>query len=155
MQNGTRGILFHITNKGGRILEQQFNKQKMSQLVKQAMGEKTPFEYCRLSKLNSEYIDRLMTMQVKKPPSIGIMQQIAASSQGLVTLRELKMAAGYEQDETEIHPETGERTQPPKKQRKYSELKLTVASRHCRKRQKMRRNDSNIWNVSVMRIRKT
>lgn len=115
MQNGTRGILFHITNKGGRILEQQFDKQKMSQLVKQAMGEKTPFEYCRLSKLNSEYIDRLMTMQVKKPPSIGIMQQIAASSQGLVTLRELKMAAGYEQDETEIHPETGERTQPPKK----------------------------------------
>lgn len=136
-------------------MEQQFDKQKMSQLVKQAMGEKTPFEYCRLSKLNSEYIDRLMTMQVKKPPSIGIMQQIAASSQGLVTLRELKMAAGYEQDETEIHPETGERTQPPKKQRKYSELKLTVASRHCRKRQKMRRNDSNIWNVSVMRIRKT
>lgn len=65
MQNGTRGILFHITNKGGRILEQQFDKQKMSQLVKQAMGEKTPFEYCRLSKLNSEYIDRLMTMQVK------------------------------------------------------------------------------------------
>ena len=117
-------------------MEQQFDKQKMSQLVKQAMGEKTPFEYCRLSKLNSEYIDRLMTMQVKKPPSIGIMQQIAASSQGLVTLRELKMAAGYEQ-------------------RKYSELKLTVASRHCRKRQKMRRNDSNIWNVSVMRIRKT
>ena len=115
MQNGTRGILFHITNKGGRILEQQFDKQKMSQLVKQAMGEKTPFEYCRLSKLNSEYIDRLMTMHVKKPPSIGIMQQIAASSQGLVTLRELKMAAGYEQDETEIHPETGERTQPPKK----------------------------------------
>lgn len=96
-------------------MEQQFDKQKMSQLVKQAMGEKTPFEYCRLSKLNSEYIDRLMTMQVKKPPSIGIMQQIAASSQGLVTLRELKMAAGYEQDETEIHPETGERTQPPKK----------------------------------------
>ena len=47
MQNGTRGILFHITNKGGRILEQQFDKQKMSQLVKQAMGEKTPFEYCR------------------------------------------------------------------------------------------------------------
>ena len=90
MQNGTRGILFHITNKGGRILEQQFDKQKMSQLVKQAMGEKTPFEYCRLSKLNSEYIDRLMTMQVKKPPSIGIMQQIAASSQGLVTLSELK-----------------------------------------------------------------
>ena len=96
-------------------MEQQFDKQKMSQLVKQAMGEKTPFEYCRLSKLNSEYIDRLMTMQVKKPPSIGIMQQIAASSQGLVTLKELKMAAGYEQDETEIHPETGERTQPPKK----------------------------------------
>lgn len=155
MQNGTRSILFRITNKGGRILEQQFDKQKMSQLVKQAMGEKTPFEYCRLSKLNSEYIDRLMTMQVKKPPSIGIMQQIAASSQGLVTLKELKMAAGYEQDETEIHPETGERTQPPKKQRKYSELKLTVVSRHCRKRQKMRRNDSNIWNVSVMRIRKT
>lgn len=43
-------------------MEQQFDKQKMSQLVKQAMGEKTPFEYCRLSKLNSEYIDRLMTM---------------------------------------------------------------------------------------------
>ena len=121
-------------------MEQQFDKQKMSQLVKQAMGEKTPFEYCRLSKLNSEYIDRLMTMQVKKPPSIGIMQQIAASSQGLVTLRELKM-----------EKERNRR----KKQRKYSELKLTVASRHCRKRQKMRRNDSNIWNVSVMRIRKT
>lgn len=96
-------------------MEQQFDKQEMSRLVKQAMGEKTPFEYCRLSKLNSEYIDRLMTMQVKKPPSIGIIQQIAASSQGLVTLKELKMAAGYEQDETELHLETGERTQFPEK----------------------------------------
>lgn len=115
MKNGTRSILFRITNKGGRNLEQQFDRQEMSRLVKQAMGEKTPFEYCRLTKLNSEYIDRLMTMQVKKPPAIGIIQQIAASSQGLVTLKELKMAAGYEQDETELRPEVGERIPIPEK----------------------------------------
>lgn len=96
-------------------MEQQFDRQEMSRLVKQAMGEKTPFEYCRLTKLNSEYIDRLMTMQVKKPPAIGIIQQIAASSQGLVTLKELKMAAGYEQDETELRPEVGERIPIPEK----------------------------------------
>lgn len=94
---------------------QQFDKQEMSRLVKQAMGEKTPFEYCRLTKLNSEYIDRLITMQVKKPPTIGIIQQIAASSQGLVTLKELKMAAGYEQDETELRPEIGKRMLNPEK----------------------------------------
>lgn len=136
-------------------MEQQFDRQEMSRLVKQAMGEKTPFEYCRLTKLNSEYIDRLMTMQVKKPPAIGIIQQIAASSQGLVTLKELKWQPDMNRTRQSFVRKSEKGYQSRKRQRKISGLKLVAVSRRCRKQQRKRRSGRSIWIASLTETRKT
>lgn len=76
-----------------------FDKDKFSQLLKQAKGTRSINNYGRISNVDPGYISRLLRCLVETPPSAVIINKLAERAHNEVSAEELMSAAGYINDD--------------------------------------------------------
>ena len=80
---------------------------EMQMLVKRAMGNRSPFKFSKILKISNQQLENILKGVQRKPVSIDIIKKIAIESQNRVTINELLIASGY-QEEIENTPNSDE-----------------------------------------------
>ena len=80
---------------------------EMQMLVKRAMGNRSPFKFSKILKISNQQLENILKGVQRKPLSTDIIKKIAIESQNRVTINELLIASGY-QEEIENTPNSDE-----------------------------------------------
>jgi SOS-response transcriptional repressor LexA len=72
-----------------------FNKERFSELLLSALGDRTKEDYAQESGVSRGYISKCINMRIENPPSPDILKRLAEASGNKVTYEDLMEVAGY------------------------------------------------------------